>query len=39
MGWKLFDLSRITELRSVNEHFTHRRDYGPSDIVRVYCQV
>ena len=39
LGWRLFDVSRITELRAVNEHFVCRPEYDAEDprIDSVHC--
>jgi predicted DNA-binding transcriptional regulator YafY len=41
LGWKLFDVSRITEMRAINEHFTARPDYNPADALMhpVHCGI
>lgn len=39
LGWRLFDVQRITELRGVNEHFFSRAEYDRVDSViqTVHC--
>jgi hypothetical protein len=39
LGWRLFDLGRISELRAINEHFTTRPDYDSADPVinSIHC--
>jgi hypothetical protein len=41
LGWKLFDVARISELRGINEHFAPRADYNPADAAMhpVHCSV
>jgi hypothetical protein len=39
LGWRLFDVARISELRSVPEHFAPRADYNRVDAAMhpVHC--
>jgi hypothetical protein len=41
LGWKLFDVSRISVMRAINEHFTARPDYNPADALMhpVHCGI
>lgn len=41
LGWRLYEVRRISELRSVNEHFVPRSDFDPTydDMRPIHCAV